>query len=86
MQLNAFARSKQLFALIAASLAANPMADISVFHYTSRGHGLGRRSGKSPGNRSGIIYPVQGEQASARRRRQIAHGILRAENGLCLDA
>lgn len=47
--------------------------------YQSRGHGRGVLSGKSMRNRysqGGRVYPQNGERETARRRRQIARGII----------
>ena len=77
---HAFARSKVVFAAIAAALATGAsIASIPSnpkFGYSSRGHGMGRKSGKSAGNVGtdwqGILNgQTNGKRECERRMRQM---------------
>lgn len=78
---SAFSRSKAVFAAISAVLATGAsiasIASNPKFGYSSRGHGMGRKSGKSAGNVGtdwqGILNgKTNGKRECERRMRQMA--------------
>ena len=72
----AFSRSKAIFTVIGAALAAGASMQSIIANgqanYVSRGHGRSKYSGKKRGNTSGRPYPAFSERECLRRLKQMA--------------